>query len=66
VVVCGYSDDPAAGEIILNLYEPNHPGMVPALSVKGLKTSANAQLSQSTGEGLRGFFVVDYSAKAPG
>jgi hypothetical protein len=65
VVVTSYAYNPDTDELTLNLYEPNHPGMASTLNVKGLKTPVSAQITQSTGEGLRGFFVIDYSSKPP-
>jgi hypothetical protein len=47
------------------LYDPNHPGEEPSLSLNLANPTAGVNLTQSTGEPLRGFFVNKYQAQTP-
>jgi len=58
VLALGYSID-ALGAITISLYDPNHPGFEPTLSLD----LHDRWISQSTGERLRGFFVMPYEVR---
>jgi len=60
VLATGYAFDPAAGQASIDVYDPNHPGEEPMLSMSLGDAGRPAALSQSTGERLRGFFVIRY------
>lgn len=65
VLVTGYDLDDATQQMALYLYEPNYPGMVPTLNLSLAHPSQGLQLTQSTGEVNRGFFVISYSPQQP-
>lgn len=72
VVVVGYDRDEATGALTLFLYDPNHPGQetqirlnLPAPRRRHVAAQEIA-LTQSTGEKLRGFFVLNYRARQEG
>ncbi|HJS29919.1 MAG TPA: hypothetical protein VJ768_09865 [Anaerolineales bacterium] len=65
VMVVGYDYDAESKDLVFQLYDPNHPGKAPTLSMNLTKPSHGLQLSQSTGENLRGFFVLDYNPQRP-
>ncbi len=54
VVALGYCEE--NGKVIIPLYDPNHPGFEPVLVVDRRRRV----IHQSTGEFLRGFFVIPY------
>jgi murein DD-endopeptidase MepM/ murein hydrolase activator NlpD/uncharacterized protein YraI len=63
VLATGYEFDPAAKKYKIMLYDPNHPGEEPHLSVTLSSSKSALEISQSTGEPLRGFFIIPYSAR---
>jgi hypothetical protein len=65
VIVNGYDFEPATYDMKLYLYDPNHPGEQPTLSMNLSKPSKGLELSQSTGEPIRGFFSLDYEPQSP-
>jgi murein DD-endopeptidase MepM/ murein hydrolase activator NlpD len=58
VVATGYEIDDSGEWITFNLYDPNHPDDAPTLTA-GLNREGFS-IRQSTGEALRGFFLVPY------
>jgi murein DD-endopeptidase MepM/ murein hydrolase activator NlpD len=58
VLATGYEFDEDAGTISITLYDPNHPGEVPTITTRLNRKDFSIQ--QSTGETLRGFFLVPY------
>ncbi len=63
VVATGYLRDSPDGAVTLFLYDPNHHGRQVTL---GIKAGAEpTTLAQSTGEPLRGFFLVPYRPCLP-
>jgi len=62
VLATGYHLDTATGWVAIDLYDPNHPGEDPQLTMNLDQASEATDLVQSTGEPLRGFFVVRYRA----
>ncbi|NLS76149.1 MAG: hypothetical protein GXY76_02705 [Chloroflexi bacterium] len=60
VLATGYDLDPVTRDLSVYLYDPNHPNMAPALLMNLAKPKEGIKLRQSTGEALRGFFVIDY------
>lgn len=59
VVATGYEISPDGRSIEIQLYDPNHPRKQPTIR-SGLFKS-DFQINQSTGEPLRGFFVLPYT-----
>lgn len=47
------------------LYDPNHPDKTPRIFVDLTNPQEGIKPRQSTGEPLRGFFVIDYKPKHP-
>jgi len=65
VVARAYDFNDATKQLSVRVYDPNHPGSEPSLNMKLQNPASGIQIKQSTGEPLRGFFVIDYRAKAP-
>ena len=65
VLVTGYDYDPAAQKMTLTLYDPNHPRREPTISLNTSDPAKGFEISQSTGEALRGFFLIDYEMENP-
>jgi hypothetical protein len=65
VLATGYDFDEAGKQMKIYLYEPNHPGAVPTIDLSVARPSQGIQISQSTGEPLRGFFVIQYRFHEP-
>jgi len=65
VTAIAYDLDPDTNAMIISLYDPNHPGEEPTLSLNLSNPEAGLNLTQSTGEPLRGFFVGNYQAVTP-
>ncbi len=65
VVVSAYDYDSSSQKLSLFLYDPNHPGLEPVISLSLANPNLAAGLAQSTGEPLRAFFVNPYSPSAP-
>lgn len=63
VVAVGYETEPQTQEIHISLYDPNHPLLEPYLCVPP-RSRPEENISQSTGEPLRGFFVMPYQPSA--
>lgn len=61
VVAVGYQVG-SAGQVSLDLYDPNHPGTSPKLSFHPGRGGNRINPRQSTGEPLRGFFVWPYQS----
>jgi murein DD-endopeptidase MepM/ murein hydrolase activator NlpD len=60
VLATGYEYDPQTRRMLVDLYDPNHPGKEPTLTMDLNRPSAGIRISQSTGESLRGFFLINY------
>jgi hypothetical protein len=60
VIACGYDFEPTTKDMKVYIYDPNHPGEQPTLSMNLSKPSQGIGLAQSTGEPTRGFFLLDY------
>ncbi len=65
VTAIGYDLDADTNIMTIYLYDPNHPGEEPTLSLNLTNPAQGIALSQSTGEPLRGFFVIDYTPQTP-
>ena len=65
VVATGYDFNQDTKDMVVYLYDPNWPGEMPSLKMNLTKPSTGIALTQSTGEELRGFFVIGYGAKKP-
>lgn len=64
VLAIDYEFDEEKQQMELTLYDPNHPGKEPKIFVD-LHPEQGVKLRQSTGEPLRGFFVIAYQKKTP-
>ena len=65
VVAVGYELNDLDRTLTIELYDPNHPGKTPSLTADFSNPSGGIDASQSTGEPLRGFFVIDYRKQTP-
>ncbi|MFN2196229.1 MAG: hypothetical protein ACK2UW_08920 [Anaerolineales bacterium] len=65
VLATAYDYNPSTKDLSVKLYDPNHPGQVPTLSMNLSSPWLGLKLSQSTKEPLRAFFVIDYLQKDP-
>ncbi len=65
VVARAYEFDANNAILTLHLYDPNHPDSEPTINLHLLPDGGAANLSQSTGEPLRAFFVNPYQPKTP-
>lgn len=63
VIATGY-EETGDGNLRIRLYDPNHPGIEPELLVPEY-WYPGAPMSQTTGEPLRGFFVMAYAPSQP-
>lgn len=59
VLAVGYDLDPDSQQMTVHLYDPNHPYENPTLSLNLSDPDHGIAISQSTGEALRGFFIID-------
>lgn len=65
VTAVAYDFDPSANAMTIYLYDPNHPGEEPSISLDLSNPGQGVHLTQSTGEPLRGFFVINYQSQTP-
>ena len=65
VMVTGYHEKPDTRDLVFDIYDPNYPGKKHAISMNLKAPSQGISLKQSSGEPLRGFFVLDYRRKQP-
>jgi hypothetical protein len=65
VLAIDYLFDETTNQLELTLYDPNHPGQEPKILVDLHHPDQGIQPRQSTGEDLRGFFVIGYQRKTP-
>lgn len=65
VLATGYDFDPETQHMTLHLCDPNYPGQEPSLTMNLANPSQGIELAQSSGEALRGFFVIEYSRRTP-
>ncbi|MDX1468278.1 MAG: hypothetical protein R3258_02955 [Acidimicrobiia bacterium] len=63
VVASGYEMN-GPDDVVIQIYDPNHPGETPEIRMRLGPRWEALQISQSTGESLRGFFVQNWSPKA--
>lgn len=61
VLATAYDYNPTTRHMVVTLYDPNHPGEAPTLTLDFQNPSKGIQISQSTGEYLRGFFIINYA-----
>lgn len=62
VLATAYELDDTGRQLTLTLYDPNHPGQAPTITFTLDRAAYSAQ--QSTGETLRGVFVIPYKPQA--
>jgi hypothetical protein len=65
VLATGYDYAPQSGGLAIRLYDPNHPRHVPTLRLNIAAPKVGINLTQSSGEALRSFFVINYGPKTP-
>jgi hypothetical protein len=65
VLATGYDYDPQTGLMTISLYEPNYPGKEPSIQLNLAHPSKGIHAIQSTGEPLRGFFLINYRQQQP-
>jgi len=65
VLATGYDLDVAAQHFTLHVYDPNHPSQSPTLIFNLSQPWCGLHPTQSTGEPLRGFFVIAYAPSSP-
>jgi hypothetical protein len=65
VLATGYDFSDDTKQIKIYLYDPNHPGLTPTIDLNLARPSQGIQISQSSGEPLRAFFVIQYSPQQP-
>lgn len=65
VLATGYEFNSQTKDFVIRLYDPNHPGKSPFLTMNLATPWIGLQLAQSTGEPLRGFFVINYKPSSP-
>jgi len=66
VLATGYRLDPATNQVTIDIYDPNHPGQDSTLTMNLSDPSGGIDLVQSTGEPIRGFFVIKYEPQSRG
>ena len=59
VVAIGYRFNAVTKDLAVALYDPNHPGGTVEVSMNFKNPTKGIRPTQSTGEKLRGFFVID-------
>lgn len=60
VVAHAYDLNEQSKVLKIEIYDPNHPQQLPHISMNLTSPSTGIYASQSTGEKLRGYFVIDY------
>lgn len=65
VVATAYNLNESTKQLRIDLYDPNHPRQSPNITLNVRNPSRGISIRQSTGEPLRGFFVIDYSRRPP-
>ncbi len=63
VLATGYELDAGAKSMAVTLYDPNHPGEQPTINLNLGNPGTAGWIVQSTGEALRGFFIIPYQAR---
>ncbi len=59
VLAIGYKFNSATKDLAVSLYDPNHPGKTVEITMNFKDPAKGIRPKQSTGEKLRGFFVID-------
>jgi len=65
VIAVEYKYEPINQRLTLGLYDPNHPGFIPTITVGLKQLGREIKFQQSTGERLRGFFTIPYQKHIP-
>ena len=63
VVATGYEFNSATKDLVLNIYDPNHPLRDVTIQMNLAHPSSGIHLVQSSGELLRGIFIVPYQPR---
>ena len=59
VLAIGYKYNPTSKDLAVSLYDPNHPGKTVEITMNFKNPAKGIRPKQSTGEKLRGFFVIN-------
>jgi hypothetical protein len=65
VLATGYEFDDITKQLTIHVYDPNHPLEKPTLTMDLARPSQGINAKQSTGEPLRGFFIIEYKSQKP-
>jgi hypothetical protein len=65
VLATGYELKDATKQLTIHVYDPNHPLRKPTLTMDLARPSRGINAKQSTGEPLRGFFIIKYKPQRP-
>ena len=65
VLVTGYDFDETSRQLKLYLCDPNYPRWESTLDMNLTAPSQGLQAAQSTGEKLRGLFLINYRTQKP-
>jgi hypothetical protein len=65
VVARAYKYEESTMKVEIALYDPNHPNEEPRLTTDFSNLRSGISPAQSSGEPLRGFFLMDYKSQAP-
>jgi len=65
VLATGYDYAAETERLAIRLYDPNYPGKTPTLTLNLASPRDGIKLAESTGDTLRGFFVIGYEPKTP-
>jgi hypothetical protein len=65
VLAIGYDLDETSQVLKIDLYDPNHPGIQPNLTLNLANPAQGIQITQSTTEALRVFFFSHYDKHSP-
>ena len=65
VLAIGYNYDETTKQLVISLCDPNYHRQNSTLSMNLASPGQGIQAIQSTGEPLRGFFVINYQAEQP-
>lgn len=65
VLALGYDLDQTTKRLTISIYDPNHPKSEPTLTMSLARPSHGIEARQSTGEPLRGVFLIGYTRQGP-
>ena len=65
VVARGYDYNEATRDLEIPIYDPNHKMQDASLTMNLASPSSGINIAQSTGEELRGFYILNYKSQTP-